>query len=297
METAGIKKYSIPRHIWRAIYPLLVWVGISFFVLMAAGILNFVANILISGMQLDTAIEVTLTFILEQSLLLTLIGNVIAILLFALMWRKIRLKLEKYDNSKLTALSLILTIILSAALNFFLVAIFGITNITELFPSYDYIAEILMSGSLLVRIISIGIAAPIVEEILCRGIILNRLSAWMPKWPAILVSSALFGIVHFNWLQGLYAFAIGIIFAVLYLRYRNLWIPIISHAAFNLANVILVEVVNYFEIDINVFAILIPSALITIASTIFVLKFTKKAVLIPEPAVEPEAVQYFPPQV
>jgi len=264
---------------------------------------SIAADVIFNRIPFDIALGGSEAFLSEHVLLLTLIGNALAIILFTLMWRKIRLKLQKYENSKLTALSLTLTIALSIALNYFLVVFIGLTGIIDFFPSYEEIVIILSGGNLLIRVIAIGISAPIIEEILCRGIILNRLLAWMPKWPAIIISSALFGIVHFNLFQGLYAFAIGVVFAVLYLRYRNLWIPIIGHAAFNLANLLLVEVVDAFGLEINALLLLIPSVLVTVASTILIIKITKKAVLIPRQTVEPIAAPqgyyppHFPPQV
>ncbi|OUL26568.1 CAAX protease family protein [Nostoc sp. T09] len=71
------------------------------------------------------------------------------------------------------------------------------------------------------------IVAPITEEFLFRGIILQR---WVSKWgiqTALVASGVLFGILHANVL-GLTLF--GIIMGVLYIKTRTLIVPIACHA-------------------------------------------------------------------
>ncbi len=83
----------------------------------------------------------------------------------------------------------------------------------------------------LVQVLSIIIFAPLIEEILFRGILLQR---WSVKWgvlPGILASSLIFGCLHFNVL-GLINF--GLVMALLYLRTKTLFLPIIFHALNNL---------------------------------------------------------------
>ena len=45
------------------------------------------------------------------------------------------------------------------------------------------------------------IAAPVVEEILFRGIVLRSMRKFTPAWAAILISSVLFGVYHLNIVQ------------------------------------------------------------------------------------------------
>lgn len=77
----------------------------------------------------------------------------------------------------------------------------------------------------------IVIAAPIVEEVLFRGLILPR---WSIKWGTIsglTFSSLFFGLLHFNAL-GLFNF--GLVMALLYLRTQTLFVPIMAHFLNNL---------------------------------------------------------------
>lgn len=281
-----MKKYSIPRQIWRALYPILIFLGATFLVSLIAGVVVVFVAVGLDGLESSVDIDYMVSVLAEFELWFMIIANVISIVIFALMWRKIRLNLPKYDNAKLKATTSVLTIFFCLGLSHVIASLFAITGIERYFPSHEEITVFIESGSFLLRILAIGIIAPIVEELLYRGIILNRLLSWMPKWVAILVGSALFGLIHFNLLQGLYAFVVGIVFSVLYLRYRNLWIPIIGHAAFNIASVALTEIVNTTGIEINAWLLLIPSAAISLVCVVLFSKFTKAVVLIPEPTVE-----------
>jgi membrane protease YdiL (CAAX protease family) len=75
------------------------------------------------------------------------------------------------------------------------------------------------------------IAAPLVEELFFRGILLHR---WARRWgatPAVVASSALFAVLHGEWIGH---FLFGVAMCALYLRTRSLWLPILAHALSNL---------------------------------------------------------------
>ena len=78
------------------------------------------------------------------------------------------------------------------------------------------------------------IAAPVVEEILFRGIVLRSIRKFSPVWASILISSVLFGVYHLNIVQAAYATLMGIAAGILYEKKRNLLFPILVHFANNL---------------------------------------------------------------
>lgn len=74
------------------------------------------------------------------------------------------------------------------------------------------------------------VCAPIIEELLFRGILLHR---WARRWgtgPAVIASSVLFAVLHGEWI-GHFLFAVAM--CALYLRTRTLWLPILGHALSN----------------------------------------------------------------
>ena len=79
-------------------------------------------------------------------------------------------------------------------------------------------------------IISITIMAPLVEELLFRGAIQGyMLRKGIKPLHAILIASAIFGIVHMNPIQIPFAFAIGMIFGWLYYRTGSVIPGIVGH--------------------------------------------------------------------
>lgn len=77
--------------------------------------------------------------------------------------------------------------------------------------------------------------APLFEELIFRGILLQR---WGTKWGlrwGLWGSSLMFGLLHPNNPLGLTLF--GLVMGLLYIRTRSLWMPVMCHALNNLAAV------------------------------------------------------------
>lgn len=77
------------------------------------------------------------------------------------------------------------------------------------------------------------IIGPINEELIYRGITLGYAKREMPFWAANLLQAFLFGVMHMNMIQGIYAFLIGIIFG--YICHKSsIYVAILLHILFNL---------------------------------------------------------------
>lgn len=81
------------------------------------------------------------------------------------------------------------------------------------------------------------VLAPVVEEVIFRGILVNRLGVKWGVRTGIVVSSVLFGMLHM--VDSVGATVFGLVAAVLYLRTRTLIVPIAFHAANNLVAMLL----------------------------------------------------------
>ncbi len=78
--------------------------------------------------------------------------------------------------------------------------------------------------------VTLIIAAPLCEELIFRGILLQR---WATKWNppiALILTSTLFGILHVNFIG---AGILGLVAGVLYYQTKSLWTPIALHAINN----------------------------------------------------------------
>lgn len=77
------------------------------------------------------------------------------------------------------------------------------------------------------------IMAPILEEMLFRGVILRSFLHQYSRTRSILWSAAIFAAAHLNMYQMATALAIGIVSGWLYERCRSLWPCILLHASYN----------------------------------------------------------------
>lgn len=117
--------------------------------------------------------------------------------------------------------------------------------LTDLIPMPDYIKEMLMElGSLtgLTGFITTVIAAPIFEELIFRGIILDGLLKRYSPLKSILFSSFLFGIVHLNPWQFVSAMIIGCLSGWVYYRTKNLIYSIFIHMVNNFFPFLLMQI-------------------------------------------------------
>jgi membrane protease YdiL (CAAX protease family) len=97
-------------------------------------------------------------------------------------------------------------------------------------------------GQLLLLLVVGGMIAPIAEEVFFRGILMQR---WARRWgtlTGVLASSALFALLHQEWLG---RFAAGVLLSALYLRTRRLWAPIVAHA---LTNVLVIAPMGVYRL-------------------------------------------------
>lgn len=75
--------------------------------------------------------------------------------------------------------------------------------------------------------------APLVEEIFMRGFVLRGLMPSYGLLTALLLSSALFALLHFNMVQTLSALLCGLVLGLLYLYTGSLLCCVLAHAGYN----------------------------------------------------------------
>ena len=88
------------------------------------------------------------------------------------------------------------------------------------------------------------VAAPILEELIFRGIILDGLLKKYSPEKSILLSSFLFGLVHLNPWQFVTGFIIGIFAGWVYYKTKSLSLTIIIHAAANLSGYLMRQFID-----------------------------------------------------
>ena len=111
--------------------------------------------------------------------------------------------------------------------------------------AYQNSLRLLMEGNPWLIALQVCILAPVFEEIFCRGILLRGLLRRMrPGW-AILLSAALFALMHGNPWQGAGALVLGLLLGYAYYRTGSLWLTMLMHAANNLFSLLLLHTPSY----------------------------------------------------
>lgn len=108
--------------------------------------------------------------------------------------------------------------------------------LTNLVPLSDTLKKIIIETARhpLPFFFMIVIAAPILEELLFRGVILDGLLKNYEPWKAIGFSAFLFALVHGNLAQGIGAFVIGLLIGWIYWKTQSIIPGIIVHFLNNL---------------------------------------------------------------
>ncbi len=91
-------------------------------------------------------------------------------------------------------------------------------------------------------VLNLVIFAPIYEELLCRGLILEKLKKTFSKKIAIIISSVIFALIHVYFIQIIYAFILGIILAN-YKEKKGIYLSIYAHIIYNLSAVLLSNII------------------------------------------------------
>lgn len=167
---------------------------------------------------------------------------------------------KKKEEWSFTSFPFILLVLLAGVCAYFVndglgVVFSWLPNITE-----DTLNQ--LTGSPL-GIISICIIGPICEELIFRGGITRDLLKQYNPTKAIVISSLIFSIVHFNPAQMLPAFVVGVILALIYYWSKSVIPGMIIHIMFNSFTVILMahKIESFSDImDTSTFVIIVINA-------------------------------------
>ncbi len=159
----------------------------------------------------------------------------------------------------------------------------GVSKLVTLLPidgiigNYSKTSANVMSSNLPLQLITLVIFGPIMEELMFRGLIYNRLKQFNEKTIAAYISALIFAVYHFNLVQGIYTFILGLLIVYVYEEYKSIVAPIILHIAANGIAVFL----NYFPVSAVIskhWYFKLPVMLVEISVLIFIVikQFHKK---------------------
>ena len=97
-----------------------------------------------------------------------------------------------------------------------------------------------------VMLFMMAVFGPVCEEVAFRGILYRGYLKSGSALKAVLLSSLLFGLIHMNFNQAPYAFALGVAMALLMEATGSLWAPVLMHMVFNAQSVVRMYVYDRF---------------------------------------------------
>lgn len=120
-----------------------------------------------------------------------------------------------------------------------------VCNAVSLFFVDNTVASLegeIVSMPFIVMWLSIGVFGPLCEELVFRGMIFRGYKKSVSILTSILMSSLLFGLMHLNINQALYACVIGVCLSLLVEATGSLWGSVISHMFFNSEQVVMMYI-------------------------------------------------------
>lgn len=166
---------------------------------------------------------------------ITVASAVMAVIFFGRMYLKERNSFLKENNKEINIFVMIaFGVMLSMAAG----SILSAMNIDNIYGSYEKTSSLLLNGNIVYRLFALGVITPVAEEIIFRGLVFNRVKKQYGRLYGIVVSSVMFGVFHFNLVQGLYAFIIGMAFAYCYELTGDLKVPVYMHMSINVLTVL-----------------------------------------------------------
>lgn len=148
---------------------------------------------------------------------------------------------EKFQDMKTEIPVLIGIVIMGASAAVVLNNIIAWTPLMEHSANYGKVSEAFFAGELLFEILGPCILVPILEEYVFRGLVYGRLREWLGVPSSVLISAVIFGAMHMNLVQFVYAGLLGIFMALCAERTKHLYGAILAHMAANTISVIRTE--------------------------------------------------------
>ena len=237
---------NLANKIWAIAYPVLMY-----YVAITMGI--FVAQIIFG-----TGVE--------QYMLCKIIGSVVAIPVVFADYKKDLMMTGRYGQKNPITGQQIKQLL--AVIGITLCVSVGLNNVITMSPlvamseEYQNANDAFYGSTLGFELLGSALITPFLEELLHRGVVYGRLRRMMGMWPAVIVSALIFAGLHFNIVQFVYAFLLGIAFALFVEKTGRLYPAVIAHIVANAIAVIRTETgFLQFTVDGRVYAWMISVGL------------------------------------
>ncbi|MEE1057016.1 MAG: type II CAAX endopeptidase family protein [Acutalibacteraceae bacterium] len=236
---------KIFKSIGKALTYLLVYFGVYGLisgVLVAVLSFSLITEEKQTGRELDyNSFSIQLEEKLSDYLILgTLISGVLTLVIISIVF-SIRKKnvLEELNLFKFKTVGVIPIALLGAGFNVFISILFSLIPFPEAWLSsyVDNSSNVTQGG--IVSLLTAVIVAPVVEEVIFRGLVYTRLKNGFSLVLSAVISSVVFGVMHSTIIWAMYTFVLGLILIWVFEKFQSLFACIILHTAFNAMGMVL----------------------------------------------------------
>lgn len=148
---------------------------------------------------------------------------------------------QKVKIGKKHVLSVIYAVAVAALIGFALNNIICMTPLVEMSEGYQDASQNFYGSTLYLELLGSAIITPLLEELLYRGIIYKRMEKMTGFLPALFTSSFIFAFMHFNLVQFIYAFLLGLVLACMMHEKGHMYVAVAGHMGANALAVIRTE--------------------------------------------------------
>lgn len=219
------REVNLANRIWEIAYPVLMY-----YVAISVG--TFVAQMIFGATT-------------ESYMLCKIIGSLVAIPVVYADYKRDLIMMGQFGLKKpidaqlikQIAVVIVITICLSISLN----NIISMSPLVSMSQEYQNASDAFYGSSIGLELLGSALITPFLEELLHRGVVYGRLRRRMDAWQAVLISALIFAALHFNIVQFIYAFLLGIVFAVFVEKTGRLFPAVLAHVVANTIAVIRTE--------------------------------------------------------
>jgi membrane protease YdiL (CAAX protease family) len=224
-EADTMKRENLAVRIWDVLYPLLMYYAVIVIVM-------FLAQLVLGT---DSK-----TYMLRQ-IIATLVALPVVYALFykpdVLLVQESRAALCRPGKGISAARIVLVAALLGISLN----NILSMSPLVGMSEGFAQATEDFYAGTFALELIGSAFLTPVLEEMVYRGIVYTRLKRHLGVTPAVVLSAFVFGLMHFNIVQFLYAFVLGLMLALIMEKYSHVCAPILAHMTVNLISVVRTE--------------------------------------------------------
>jgi hypothetical protein len=148
---------------------------------------------------------------------------------------------KKFRLDAACIVTILATVCGAAALGIAVNNIIAMTPLMEMSEGFAQANESFFGGAVLYEFLGSCLVIPVAEELLFRGVVYKRLKLYLGAVPGIVLSAVIFGAVHFNIVQFLYAGILGLLLAFLLEETGFLYVPVLGHMTANIVAVLRAE--------------------------------------------------------